>query len=436
MRTVCSLEWEEKSVGSVLVDQLGRDGELTQARDITLSNARKNELLLAALPGARIETYAGERAVRFGDQLLLKKQVTHLGNPWPGFKKRIQIPRKWVNVHRQASAEGLDVRFIGIYHFEGVTIFVDFDPTNYVLRKANNSAAHVATNDLFQAQTLGQFRRVDRNGNGLTSVRSDEFAAYLRQGYAARQPRIDVFRQFNEHFITGATIEALDAVREMYEARWPDTFQGEWPGFYLEYRIDRFLRQNRLTHLVAYQKMKGRRQYDYDLVFQTDGLVDYYGDLKASNVLKPESPGNDAAAITQCVREFGRFWYVICEHETTHARDHAHRATIAWNEWKRSVGYTSRRGFDPLSYAGKFKESVRFVRLSILELNPANMPLVLGTFRQGQQQGGASRALKVMIQKKNIDNFLVFSSTPESVPGAAMSRTHSEGGSPTSTEEC
>lgn len=394
-------------MGSVLVDQIGFDGELIQARDTTLSNAQKNELLLAALPGARVETYAGERGVRFEDQLILKKQVTYLGIPWPAFKKRIQIPRKWLDVHRQASAEGLDVRFVGIYHFQDVTIFIDFHPATYILRKANNSAAHVSTNDLFQAQTLGQFHRVDRNGNRLTSVRSDEFATYLRGGYSPRHPRVDVFRRFNEHFMTGARVEALDAVREMHAARWPDTFQGEWPGFYLEYRIDRFLRDNRLTSLVAYQKAKGAGLYDYDLVFQTDGTIDYYGDLKASNVSKQESPGNDAEAIARCVREFGRFWYVIYEHETTHARDYDHRATIAWNEWKRSVGFASRKTFNPLSYAGRFKESVRFVKMSILEVNQANFHVVLGDFAQGVQPNGAARALKVMIRKTNIDNFLI-----------------------------
>ena len=35
------------------------------------------------------------------------------------------------------------------------------------------------------------------------------------------------------------------AVQEMHAATWPDRFQGEWPGFYLEYRLDTFLRRAR-----------------------------------------------------------------------------------------------------------------------------------------------------------------------------------------------
>jgi hypothetical protein len=45
----------------------------------------------------------------------------------------------------------------------------------------------------------------------------------------------------------------------------------------------------------------------------------------------------------------------------------------------------------------------------ILELNQANASLVLGDFKQGRQPNGASRALKVMIKKRNIDNFLIYS---------------------------
>lgn len=399
-------------MGTPNVDQITSDGSLVQAVDTKLSNAQKNDLLLAALPGAVVEVYAGERVIRFADQVILKKQVTHLGYPWPEFKKRIQIPRKWIDVHRQAVAEGLTPRFVGIYHYGNVTIFVDFDPATYVQRKANNSAAHVATNDLYQAQTLGQFFREDRNGNRLTSVRADEFARYLQTGFEHHDPRIDAFRRFNAEFLAQGKLDALAAVQAMHAASWPDTFQGEWPGFYLEFCFDTFLRRERLSDIVGYQKVKTKGQLDYDLVFPSGTAIEYYGDLKASNVSKHDSPGNDAEDIARCIAEFGRFWYVVYEHETAHARHNADVATIAWNEWKRSVGYKAAgKVYNPLSYAKRFKESVRFVKMSILEVNEANFQTVLGDFAQGKQPDGAARALKVMIKKSNIDNFLIYSET-------------------------
>lgn len=396
----------------MVVDQIGVGGTLLQDVDTTLSPSAKIELLLSALPGATVATYTGERVVRFQDQVILTKQVTHLGNPWPAFKKRIQIPKSWLTVEREARADGLGVRFVGVYNYGEVTIFVDFDPATYVLRKANNSAAHVATNDLYQAETLGHFTRVDRNGNRLTSIRADQFAGHLLRGHEQRQPRLDVFHRFNVEFLLDDQIDSLDAVKEMHSASWPDTFQGEWPGFYVEFRLDSFLRNQRFGSLVAYQKVKQQGGFDYDLVFKNGEELEYYGDLKASDVTKHESPGNDADDIRRCIAEYGRFWYVIYEHETKHARNNGHRATIAWNEWKRSVGYQGKKPYDPLSYAKRFKESVRFVKMMILEVNEANFHVVLGDFAQGKQPDGAARALKVMINKRNIDNFLIYTETP------------------------
>ncbi|WP_206447672.1 hypothetical protein [Agrococcus sp. KRD186] len=396
-------------MGSVLVDQIGPAGQLLSDFDVRLSNRRKMDLLLQALPGAQEETYSGEQVVRFNDQLILKKQVTHLGIPWPAFKKRIQIPKKWLDVHRQALSDGLTPRFVGIYHYSGVTIFVDFDPSSYMQRKANNSAAHVATNDLFQAQTLGVFSRQDRNGNRLTSVRAAEFSDYLL-GVARRlHPRIELFERFNSGLLSSEPVMALDAIKEMHEVQWPDRFQGEWPGFYLEFRFDRFVRQHNLQDRVSFQKAKKRGDFDFDLIFGQPGEADYYGDLKASNLSKSESPGNDAETILECVQTFGRFWYVLYEHETWHGKSQEHAPTIAWNEWRRSVGYQGRNPYNALSYASRFKAAVSYVQMSILEINEANFHLALGQFNQGQQPGGATRAPKVMILKRDIDNFLIYS---------------------------
>lgn len=381
--------------------------------DTTLSETQKTNLLLAALPGASPVVYDGVRAVRYQDQVILKKQITYLGNPWPAFKKRIQIPKPWVEAYHSARREGLTPRFIGIYRYGDVTIFVDFEPVTYVRRKANNSAAHVWTNDLHQAQTSGLFSREDYKGNRLTSVRADQFADYLRGSVEQHRPRLDVFERFNAEFLQEGRLEALDAVREMFEADWPDTFQGEWPGFYLEYRLDKFLRENGLQRLVIYQKDKVKGRFDYDLVFPSGVQVDYYGDLKASSEGAKGSPGNDAESIRRCVQEYGRFWYVIYEHATWHGKAEGDLPTVAWNEWKRSVGYFDGKLYKPKSYAGRFKSAVRFSSMKILELNAANFAVVLKDFNQGKQQGGAARALKVMIDKSNIDNFLIFSATAQ-----------------------
>ncbi len=342
--------------------------------------------------------------------MILSKQVTYLGRPWQTFKKRIQIPGYWLDVHRAAVTEGLTPRFIGTYHYGSTTIFVDFDPVTYVLGKANNSSAHVSTNDLFQAQTLGQFSRQDRNGNRLTSVRADEFAAYLLKGYEEQDPYVVTLDGFSASLLNGSRIEALDAVQEMHADGWPDAFQNEWAGFYVEFRLSKYLAGHGVRS-IRVQKEKRRGSFDYDLQFLGNGSVEYYGDLKASNVDVADSPGNDAATFFRCLNEFGRFWYVVYEHQTWHARDNENRATIAWNDWRRSVGHVGRKAvYDPLSYASRFKEAVRFVGVKILEVNAANVNIVLGDFQKDfRQPDGKPRNGKVMIKKRDIDNFLIYS---------------------------
>lgn len=405
-------------MGNTVVDQIAPDGALLHDVDTTMSPKFRHDLLLMALPGATLERFSGIKVVVYENQVILSKQVTYLGNPWESYKKRIQIPKDWLAVHAQVRYAGLTPRFVGVYHHRGTTIFVDFDPQTYVEHGLNNSSAHVSTNDLFQAQTLGQFSREDKNGNRVTSVRLDQFQTYMLSGYEEKNPHIDALDGFSNEFLDGTRIEALAAVQEMYAAKWPDKFQNEWQGFYLEYRLNGFIQRHGLDRLILVQKEKRKSEFDYDLRLLRNGVTDHFGDLKASDIGVHDSPGNDAAKFHECLAEYGRFWYVIYEHETWKGRDNGNLSTIAWNDWRRSVGHVGRNKdeYDPLSYAAKFKEAVRFLRVRVLEVNQANADIVLGGFQEGfgQYQGqGNPRKPKVMIKKKDIDNFLIYTRSIE-----------------------
>jgi hypothetical protein len=54
------------------------------------------------------------------------------------------------------------------------------------------------------------------------------------------------------------------------------------------------------------------------------------------------------------------------------------------------------------------KHSVNFKTMTIIELNRANFREVLVNFNQGRQPDGSSRNPKFKINKRNIDNFVVF----------------------------
>ncbi|WP_284328088.1 hypothetical protein [Demequina litorisediminis] len=202
---------------------------------------------------------------------------------------------------------------------------------------------------------------------------------------------MDVFDDFNAEFLTGDRLEALEAVQEMHTARWPDAMQGEWAGFYLEYRFDEYLRRNGASRLIEFQKAKRQGDLDYDLVFKNRGKITYYGDLKASTITSRESPGNDAADLRACIEEFGRFWYVIYEHETWRSKDEEDLPVVEWNIWRRIAGHVGRGEYNEKSYSSRFKSAVRFSRMLILEVNAANFHVVLGAFNQGRQPDGACK---------------------------------------------
>ena len=72
------------------------------------------------------------------------------------------------------------------------------------------------------------------------------------------------------------------------------------------------------------------------------------------------------------------------------------------------LGNSYRPG-EKISYASKMKYSVEFKRMKIFELNRINLNSTLSSFNQGHQPDGASRKPKFLINKSNIDNFIIFS---------------------------
>ncbi len=415
-------------MGNVSVDQLLPSGVLVQDVDTTLSDSEKTRLLLTALPGATVESIGRQKYVLWNGHALLYKQITYLGIPWDSYKKRIQIPKQWLEAYDGLAEKGLQPHFVGIYCYRDTVVFGDFSPVTYLRRKANNSAAHVFTNDLFQAIQQGSFERIDKNQNLITTVRGDAFAAYLSDRVKLPEdPRFAHFRDFNEQLFTGLEVHVLDAVREMTLAQWPDRFQGEWAGFYLEYKFDEFVKKHSNSQLpLRFVKVKTKATLDFDIeILSEKGEIEFLGDLKSSDVTKFEAPGNDKLTLEEALKRYGRLWYVIYEHETKKARDFGDLATRAWNEYRWANGLVPRKNEqNPLSYASRLKQSIRYTGMKVLEVNSVNRDLVLGDFHQGVQQSGAARNVKVNIKKRQIENFVVYSE--ESHHEAAMDRTDEE----------
>ncbi|EIE40890.1 hypothetical protein MCANPG14_00668 [Mycoplasmopsis canis PG 14] len=61
------------------------------------------------------------------------------------------------------------IHLLGIYHYDNMEIFCEFQIKDYIDKKMNSSSAHVFINDLFQAIKFNIVTRHDYEGNNLTT---------------------------------------------------------------------------------------------------------------------------------------------------------------------------------------------------------------------------------------------------------------------------
>lgn len=403
-------------------EQITLDKNLVVAQDQPLSDRKLRECLINALGQDRcrvirvpfrkwvLEYIDGIKVYHF-----LVRSCTYLGNPHPIFKKRVQLPL-WFNEYSLSIRKlnpKIDVRYIGVYHYGDEThgdniIFVDFKKDTYLAKKGHNSSAHVYTNDLYQAMKYGVFNKEDYFGNSITTIRKDKLREYISGKADGMNTLFDLFRKFNRGFRFGQWLKALDVIKEMHDNEWNQWRQAEWAGWFLEYKFNKFTVDNDVTNIMRYvgSSLKRVGDLDFDIRFDED---DFYGDLKASDITKRETPGNDQQNLIDCIYRFDRFWYVIYEHETIKDSEAVgYEATKGRNNYIKSVDPSYDK--DEMSYHERMKNSVKFVRMSIIELNRVNYRKALTDFNQGHQQDGNARKPKFNIDKKVLenDNFVIF----------------------------
>ena len=176
------------------------DQPLTTAEDIlrVFKNALGSSCHIEKYQGTKtLYSYKHDGVTEY----FLAGSVTYLSKPHPLFKKRYQLKlwhKDFYNEHKNIPNER--IHLIGIYHYEGLVVFVEFKIEDYIERKLNSSAAHVYTNDIYQAVTNGVFEKRDKNNNRITSVISRKFKDYLL-GEAKGNQIFELFGKFNSNFI-------------------------------------------------------------------------------------------------------------------------------------------------------------------------------------------------------------------------------------------
>ncbi len=373
---------------------------------------KQNDFLKAfnlALEGnCKIEKFQGTHNVylyKAKDRIhyFLTGAVTYLSKPHPLFKKRLQLKKWFKDFYNDYSSRPIvSIHLIGVYHYKGLYLFVDFNSSDYMQRKLNSSAAHVYSNDLYQGLTNGSFDKIDRNGNHITILTVHTLMNFLC-GQKNENPIFTLFTKFNNSFTFGSWIYADSAIKEMKKDNWYQWKGAEWAGWYLEYKFSGFIITENCQHEMVYLgNIKKKSLLDFDIFFPCSN---FYGDLKASDIDRKEAPGNDQENVLKAINQYGKIWYVIYEHKTIKDKNRNNEMAI---KRMKLLGENYHPG-DKISYAVKMKHSVDFRRMKIFELNRVNLNETLSAFNQGHQPDGKARAPKFLINKKNIDNFIVFS---------------------------
>ena len=403
----------------IKIEQITKTGLVVSDFDAILKPSEIKQLLLRqqyleikSNKNPYIAKYKGK------DIILYVKNITYLGrkkdksgnyDDWEHYKKRIQIGKNFKPISKQENT-----LLLGVYHYDNDNIFCIFDKKSYENSSANNASAHISTIDICKAKELGVFKKTDIKNNKLTVFTEENFAKvfdeFLLNKHIDIDNEINVFQEFSKTLNT--TWLGVDCYDEMRQNHCNNAKQGEWTGFYLEYKFEQFLNQNHsYKKYCQYIQKKSKNEIDLDLWFEQGQFL---GDLKAhTNNIKDKDInktdlkgdeadliGNDEFNAYQAVKLYGKIWYVAFNHSTKKDKDNGAKVMKKWNEirCKDSMGYLSR-----------MKYSIQLKSFDILEINKTNIKY-LKAFNQGKNSNGKPRPRKILIDKADLknDNFAIY----------------------------
>ncbi len=325
---------------------------------------------------------------------LFVKQITYLGNPHAIFKKRIQISKGWSEELKSENSF-----LIGLYKYNSTIIYTIFDKKNYINRVTNNSSAHVYTIDLLKAQEQNVFSKKDNFGNIITSVKRNfiyNTLSKLINKEVVLTDEVVLFDEFKKTLKSKYT--GKECYSEMIKDNYKNKFQPEWAGFYLEYKFENYLNKSpNLKIICNYQSNKKNGEIDLDLNFNDK----YYGGLKAHSNESSAILGNDKNNVHSALKLYNKIWYIVFNHNTQKDSEKNFEVTMFWNKEQNKE--------NTMSYSSKMKNNITFTDFKILEINNYNKQY-LSDFNQGKNSNGLPREPKIKIDKKNINNFLIYNS--------------------------
>jgi len=381
------------------VEQITLSGKIVLDFDTILSRKDISSLLRESFPDVVYERGGFVTSIEGNKITLFVKNITYLGYPHPSFKKRIQVPASW-----RGSLERYNTFLVGVYKHGDNVLFVLFDKK----RRGKNSSAHVYSIDLLKAteSKIGIFKKVDKNGNTVIVCRKS-FLPHLLEKMIVNE-RVEYSEEISlfEDFFTSMSPNwnGISAYREMIAADFRNKFQSEWPGWYLEFNFESFLKSRaEYEEICRYVQKKKNDDLDFDLDFLKSNFV---GDLKTHADSSTAILGNDKKSVNQAIKKYKKIWYITFVFSYRMDKDFDCEVSRFWNSEQNKTSQNMKK--EETSYCQKMKHDGVLHSVYILEINSFNAKY-LSDFNQGKQQrGGAPREVKIKIDKKLIDNFVIF----------------------------
>ncbi|CAC9497603.1 hypothetical protein [uncultured Gammaproteobacteria bacterium] len=322
------------------------------------------------------------------------KVISYLGIPHLHYKKRIQIPKEWKQILQQKHT-----LLLGVYSYKNQNTFCLFDTTKYKNNQLNNSSAHIHTMDLHKARKDGIFEKTDKQGNNIIVFTEQNFQKVFDMVLLNQQTQLsnelNIFDQFSKTL--NLNWLGVDCYDEMVKNNCNNAQQGEWVGFYLEYKFEQFL-NNKPSYkkYCQYIQNKSKGSIDLDLWFEQKKFL---GDLKA-HTIGGGLIGNDKFNAYKAVRLHNKFWYISFNHTTEKDKCHGAKVMQKWNVI---------RGKNSMKYLNRMKHSVNLKSFDVLEISNINLKH-LKEFNQGKNSNGKPRAVKISIHKTDLenDNFVIY----------------------------
>lgn len=351
-----------------------------------------------------IGSFVGEfEGIRF---IVHAKNITYLGNPWEKYKKRIQIWPDFPSMIQRDYDKDLIPLVIGVYHYNDVLIFADFDVDSYLDNYSNNSAAHIHTYDLQRGLKRGIYSKMDRNGHLITVFTPDHIVEFLRTKLCIVEetaPLDKITKVISDFYVSIPTHwDGVECYQYLVEVDHPKSKVTEWPGFYHEALFENYINDHKEEQkIVKFQQNKTKDALDFDLFYPE---LKCYGDLKCHTIGESEIIGNDLANLMEALKN-GSLYYVICEHTTEKDAPPDYPVLNYWNDHVRDV---RKRGSDIEDQKGRMKASVDLIDFIIVEIDNDNCGL-LGSFQKGfKNSNGKPREEKFTIPEKVLDEFTIY----------------------------